>query len=166
MIDAIARMRGVLDKRLRRSGRADGGRIVILCAGLFAILGLLVMGGVNVTSVQLARVHLLDAADAAALDAADAADDGAIYRQGVGQTVPLSNSSVVSDARASLAVQELPAHITGWAVTDGTGTADGRTAVVRVTATVKPPLFGGALSVLAGNVTITVQSEARSDVDR
>lgn len=166
MIGTRDRLLATLDARLRAGGRADRGRIVILCAGLFAILGLLIMGGVNVTSVQLARVHLLDAADAAALDAADAADDSAIYRGGVGRSVPLSNSSVISDARANLAFQELPAHVTGWAVSDGTGTPDGRTAIVRMTATVKPPLFGGALSALAGDVTITVQSQARSDVDR
>lgn len=146
--------------------RTDSGRIIILCAGLFAMLGLLVMGGVDVTSVQLARIHLLDAADAAALDAADAADNGAIYGSGVGQSIPLSSASVWQDARAELAAQELPPHILGWAVADGTGTPDGRTAVVRLRGTVHPPLFGGVLSALGKDVTITVQAQARSDVDR
>ena len=151
----------------RRLGedRGDRGRIIILCAGLFALLGLLIMGGVDVTSIQLARVHLLDAADAAALDAADAADKTAIYRGGVGSTIPLSSDSVQVDARRELAAQELPAHVAGWAVVDGTGTPDGRTAVVRVSGTVHPPLFGGLLKAVGGDVTITVQAKARSDVD-
>lgn len=149
-----------------RVDRQDSGRIIILCAGLFAILGLLVIGGVDVTSVQLARVHLLDAADAAALDAADAADNSAIYGAGVGQSVPLSSASVWQDARAGLAAQELPPHVLGWAIADGTGTPDGRTAVVRLRGTVHPPLFGGVLSALGHDVTITVQAQARSDVDR
>ncbi len=166
MTRLVIRAGAAIRARLDSHGRADHGRIIILCAGLFAILGLLIMGGVNVTSVQLARVHLLDAADAAALDAADAADDAAVYRTGVGRGVPLSNQSVVADARTNLAAQELPAHVIGWGVSSGTGTPDGRTAVVVVTATVRPPLFGGALSALAGDVTMTVQSDARSDVDR
>lgn len=149
-----------------RDDRPDRGRIIILCAGLFAILGLLIMGGVDVTSVQLARIHLLDAADAAALDAADAADNSAIYAGGVGQSIPLSSAAVWQDARAGLAAQELPAHVLGWAVEDGTGTPDGRTAVVRLRGTVHPPLFGGVLSALGKDVTITVQAQARSDVDR
>ncbi|NYJ73881.1 pilus assembly protein TadG-related protein [Allobranchiibius huperziae] len=146
--------------------RADRGRIIILCAGLFALLGLLIMGGVDVTSIQLARVHMLDAADAAALDAANAADKGAIYRGGVGSTVALSSDSVQVDARRELAAQELPAHVAGWAVVGGTGTPDGRTAVVRVSGTVHPPLFGGLLRAVGADVTITVQAKARSDVDQ
>ncbi len=118
------------------------------------------------TSVQLARIHLLDAVDAAALDAADAADDATVYRAGVDQSVPLSDQSVVADARTNLAAQELPAHVAGWRIVDGTGSPDGRTAVVVLTAIVRPPLFGGALSALAGDVTITVTSDARSGIDR
>ncbi len=158
-----------LAARVRRrlgGGCSDDGRIIILVAGLFAILGLLIMGGVDVTAVQLARVHMLDAADAAALNAADAADDDAIYRGGVGSSVPLSSASVQSQARADLAGQELPAHVSGWSVVDGTGTPDGQTAVVRVSGTVHPPLFGGVLKALAGDVTISVEARARSDVDR
>ena len=160
----MSRLIAVLRRRLR-DDRPDRGRIIILCAGLFALLGLLIMGGVDVTSVQLARVHLLDAADAAALDAADAADPGAIYRGGVGSAVPLSSDSVQTDARRELAAQELPAHVAGWAVVAGTGTPDGRTAVVRVSGTVHPPLLGGLLKAVGGDVTITVQAKARSDVD-
>lgn len=152
----------------RRMGseRTDRGRIIILCAGLFAILGLLIMGGVDVTSVQLARLHMLDAADAAALDAADAADNGAIYAGGIAEVIPLSGVSVQREAGQDLAAQELPAHVTGRAVVGGTGTPDGRTAVVRVRGTVHPPLFGGVLRAVGGDVTITVQAQARSDINR
>lgn len=100
-----ATLRGRIDRRLT-DDRPDRGRIIVLCAGLFALLGLLIMGGIDVTSAQLARIHLLDAADAAALDAADAVDNGAVYGGGVGQSVPLSNASVRADAAAQLRAQE------------------------------------------------------------
>ncbi|XAS76031.1 pilus assembly protein TadG-related protein [Dermatophilaceae bacterium Sec6.4] len=159
-----AALRGRIDRCLA-DDRPDRGRIIILCAGLFALLGLLIMGGIDLTSVQLARIHLLDAADAAALDAADAVDNAAVYGGGVGRSVPLSNASVRADAAAQLRAQELPLHVLGWAVVDGTGTPDGRMAVVRVTGTVRPPLFGSVLGALGKDVTITVQAQARSDVD-
>lgn len=145
--------------------RKEDGRILILGAGLFALLGLLVMGGIDVTAVQLARVKLIDAADAAALDAADAADPAAIYHGGLGQQVRLSDQTVRTDAARSLARQPLPGHLTGWAVIGGTGSADGVTAHVVVRGTVRPPLSGGLLSILGKDVTITVQANARSDTD-
>ncbi|MFC6713127.1 pilus assembly protein TadG-related protein [Branchiibius cervicis] len=147
--------------------RADGerGRVLLLGAGLFALLGLLVMGGIDVTAIQLARVQMIDAADAAALDAADAVDPGAIYRSGVGQQVALSDRSVRTDAAASLGRQHRPGQVTGWAVIDGTGSSDGRTARVVLRGTVHPPLSGGLLALIGKDVTITVQSDARSDTE-
>lgn len=150
--------------RALRTRREDG-RILILGAGLFALLGLLVMGGIDVTSVQLARVKLIDAADAAALDAADAADPGAIYRSGVDRQVRLSDATVRADAVRSLARQPLPGHLTGWAIVGGTGSTDGVTAHVALRGTVRPPLSGGLLALIGKDVTITVQASARSQTD-
>jgi len=147
------------------SGRGEEGRILILVAGLFALLGLLIIGGVDVTSVQLARMHVLDAADAAAVHAADAVDKGSIYRGGVGRTVALSNASVQQAAAESLRSQSQPAHVAAWGLAPSTGTPDGRTAVVRVTADVQPPLLGGLLSFIGADVSVTVESHARADID-
>lgn len=149
--------------RLRQD--REQGRVLVLGAGLFALLALLVMGGVDVTAVQLARVQMIDAADAAALDAADAVDPGAIYRGGVGEQVALSDQSVRTDAAASLRRQQRPHQVTGWAVIGGTGSDDGRTARVVVQGTVRPPLSGGLLALIGKDVTITVRSDARSDTD-
>lgn len=153
--------------RLRQDRERDReqGRVLVLGAGLFALLALLVMGGIDVTAIQLARVQMIDAADAAALDAADAVDPGAIYHGGVGQQVSLSDQSVRSDAAASLRRQHRPNQVTGWAVVGGTGSADGRTASVVLRGTVRPPLAGGLLSLIGKDVTITVRSDARSDTD-
>lgn len=148
--------------RVRR--RRDEGRISILIAGLFALLAILVMGGVDVTAVQLARMHLIDVADAAASDAADSIDPASVYSGGVGTSLRLTDQSVGRTAHDSLALQEVPAHITSWGVVEGTGTPDGSTAVVRVRGNVRPPLLGGLLAFMEPDISITVESRARADV--
>ncbi len=157
-------MRRVLARRHRVSQEQDRGRILVLVAGLFGLLGLLIVGGIDVTSVQLARMHVLDAADAAAVHAADSIDRSSLYRKGIGETIALSDATVREAAGESLASQHRPAHVAGWQVASGTGTDDGSTAVVRVTADVQPPLLGGVLSFVGHDVTVTVESRARADV--
>jgi hypothetical protein len=152
--------------RCRRPRRDDErGRVVLLIAGLFGILAVLILGGVNVTAIQLARMQVLDAADAAAANAADALDESSLYKGGLGADLTLSDRSVQQSAGATLARQDVPAHVTGWRVSDGTGAQDARTAVVRVSAVVHPPVLGGVMSGMFGDVHITVQSRARAHVD-
>lgn len=142
----------------------DRGRVVLLIAGLFGILGMLIVGGINVTAIQLARLQVIDAADAAAANAADAVDESSLYQGGVGQELALSDRSVQHVAAVTLARQDVPAHVTGWGISDGTGAQDSRTAVVRVSAVVHPPLLGGVMSSMFGDVHISVQSRARAHV--
>ncbi|WP_446664659.1 pilus assembly protein TadG-related protein [Flexivirga sp. B27] len=142
----------------------DGGRVVLLIAGLFGILAVLIVGGVNVTALQLARMQVIDAADAAAANAADAADESSLYKHGLGAELSLSDRSVQQAAGSTLAREDVPAHVTGWRVADGTGAQDSRTAVVRVSAVVHPPILGGMVSGMFGDIHITVQSRARADV--
>jgi hypothetical protein len=134
----------------------------ILGCALVAVL--LIVGTVGVTSVELSRMRLLDAADAAALDAADALDDAA-YDTGVGHSVPVSDASVRRAARAYLTAEPRPTRIRTWSVAAGTGTPDGRTAVVRLSAEVEVPLVGGVLRSLGGPITLTVESRARAVVE-
>jgi len=147
-----------------RQPRTDDGRVMLLIAGLFGVLAMLILGGVNVTAIQLARMQVLDAADAAAADSADAVDASSLYGAGIGSDLELSDQSVQRTAGSSLARQRVPAHVLGWRVTDGTGAQDGRTAVVRVTAVVHPPVLGGVLSSVFGDIHVTVQSRAHADV--
>jgi Flp pilus assembly protein TadG len=65
--------------RSRAWERGEEGQIGILILGLFSIVLVLILGAIDVTAAQLARMRLLDAADAAALDAADALDERAAY---------------------------------------------------------------------------------------
>lgn len=135
----------------------------LLILGLSMVVLLLVLGTVAVTSAHLSRMRLLDVADAAALDAADALDVSA-YRRGVGDVVPLSDATVRASAGAYLASRRVPVGISAWQVDAGTGSPDGRTAVVAMSCRADLPMVGPMLDALGASVTIHVVSRARADV--
>lgn len=148
-----------------RRGDPEEGQVSILLIGMVAVALTVVLGVVGVTSVQLGRIHLLDAADAAALDASDALDAPTAYTAGVGAGVPLTGAGVVQAAQDHLASRALPSRLTGWQVGPGTGTPDGRTAVVVLSGSARIPVVTPVLSVFGGSVPITVTSTARSDLE-
>lgn len=149
----------------RLGGDAEDGRIMVLAAGLFAILGVLVVGGIDLTAVQLAKMRVLNATDSAALEAADSLDESAVYRGGLGAGTPLTGQRVAEAASGSLARQQVPTNVSAWQVTGG-DVSGNNTAVVRVQALVHPPLTGGLLSFLGADVSVSVESRARSTVQR
>lgn len=142
--------------------RADGGQIGILILGLFCLVLVLILGAVDVTAAQLARMRLLDAADAAALDAADAIDERAAYESGVLDSLALTGGSVRQAAESHLVRVPRPPGITAWSVVPETGTTDGATAVVTLQGTATLPMSGWILQSLGGSLTITVTSRARA----
>lgn len=133
--------------------------------GYVVIALVLVIVAVDITAVHLARTQLLDAADAAALDAADAADSASVYQGGVESSVPLTDQSVRTAATGYLSTYPIPARVEGVALTDQTGSPDGRTAVVELTARVRLPLLGPVVNAWSSGITVTVHSRARADVD-
>ena len=140
----------------------DDGQIGILILGLFSLVLVLVLGAIDVTAAQLARMRLLDVADAAALDAADAIDERAAYETGVLDQLVLTDGSVQQAAQTHLTLVPQPPGITTWSVLPDTGTPDGATAVVTVQGTATLPMSGWILESLGGSVTITVTSRARA----
>ncbi len=130
--------------------------------GLLGVVLLLVLGGVDVTAAQIARARLFDASDSAALDAANALDEASAYSGGIGDAVVVSNHTVERAVEANLASRPLPYGISSWRLAGGTGTTDGRTAVVVLQGTAQLPLSGGLLAALGQSVTITVESRARA----
>lgn len=157
-----ARLTRRLRTRLGVDHRDDAGQIGVLVLGLFVLVTLLVLGAIDVTAAQLARMRLLDAADSAALDAADALDERSAYENGVVDRLALTDTSVATAAAAHLARTPRPAGITSWSVVPGTGAADGSTAVVTLQGTATLPMSGWVLESLGGSVTITVTSRARA----
>ncbi len=143
--------------------RDEEGSISLYLLGLGMIAMALVAGTVAVTSAHLARMRLLDVADAAALDAADALDSAA-YREGVGDSVPLTTASVRERAAAYVGSVERPAGVTAWRLGPTTGSPDGRTAVVALTGEADLPMVGAVLRDLGVSITISVTSRARADV--
>ncbi len=145
------------------SRREEEGSITPFVLGLTVIAMLLIAGTVAVTSAHLSRMRMLDVADGAALSAANALDDSA-YAAGVGESVPLSNASVQERAAAYVGSRPRPGSILAWRLAPGTGTPDGRTAVVALTGEAELPMIGPALRELGVSVRISVRSEARADV--
>jgi hypothetical protein len=143
--------------------RDEAGSLSVLTLSLVMIAIVLILGGVGVTSALVARMRLIDAADGAALSAANALA-GTAYTQGVGQEVPLSNGGVVAAARDYLATRPVPQDILTWTLEPQTGTPDGRTAVVAMSATVQIPLLSQVLDAFGGSVTVSVVSRARAVV--
>lgn len=143
--------------------RDDRGQLSILILGLTVIAMTLIIGGLAVTSVQISRMRLLDAADSAALEATDEGTER-IYDQGLGETLPLTDDVVRRSASEHLASRDRPHGVESWAVAGGTGSPDGRTAVVRLRGEADLPLIGGLLESMGGSVTVTVESRARADV--
>ncbi|CCH72850.1 conserved hypothetical protein [Nostocoides australiense Ben110] len=143
---------------------AEAGGITILIIGLTCIALLLILGIITVTSAQLARIRLLDAADAAALDAADSIAER-VYDTGVGTAVPLDDGQVWAAAAANLASRPMPDRMQAWTIAPGTGSPDGSTAVVRITGTAELPILSSAAEFVGRSITITVESRARADVN-
>lgn len=159
------RTQGFQRLRAHFKQESESGQISVLLIGMASIALLLGLGVVGATSVQLSRIHLLDAADAAALAAADAVDEEALYDVGLGDGVPLTTEGVTGAAQEHLARQPMPDRLLGWEIAEGTGTTDARTAVIRLRGEAEIPLISGILRQLGGSVSITVESRARSELD-
>lgn len=125
----------------------------------------LVIAGVDITAVHLARARMYDTADAAALDAADALSEGALYRRGLGDEVEVSTTAVLDAASAYLTGRDRPPQVAAWRLDSGTGSPDGRSARVVLTGSVHLPLAGAVVDRFTGPVQVTVESVASARVD-
>lgn len=143
--------------------RREEGQVSLLILGYTVMAILLIVGTVAVTTVQIARIRLYAISDAAALDAADAIDLSA-YEAGVPDAVPVADRGVVEAASRYLGEAERPAGVTSWGLERGTGSPDGRSAVVRLRASIRLPFLGGVLDAVGGSVAVTVESRASAQL--
>lgn len=146
--------------RIRRS--REEGQIAVLILGLFVVVLVFVLGAIDVTAAQLARMRLLDTADALALDAADALDEQSAYSGGVEEHMALTDASVRAAAAAHLARAPRPTGVSEWGLVAPTGSPDGAIAEVSLRGRAVLPMTGWILESLGGGVTLTVTSRARA----
>ncbi len=138
---------------------------------VYALIALTVVSVVaGISAVHLGRHRLLGIADAAALDAADALDPGAFYgtrgsppgSRGGGGAVPLSDASVRDSVRRYLQDLGPQQRFRDLAVAEPTGTPDGTTAEVTLTAVVRLPIVGAVLAPWSDGIRVRVTSHARA----
>ncbi|HET9655941.1 MAG TPA: pilus assembly protein TadG-related protein [Kineosporiaceae bacterium] len=163
------RREGVL-RGWRPRQRGDQGQVTLLILGYTLIAFAVVTVVAGASAVHLGRHRLLAVADAAALDAADALDRQGFYGHtasgpaGTGPTpvVRLSDASVRDSVRRYLADVGAEQRFRSLGVTDPTGSPDGTTAEVTLTAVVPLPLVGAVLAPWADGVPIRVTARART----
>jgi hypothetical protein len=145
---------------LRRTAlRCDDGSILPLIIGYVAIAAALIVIGVDVSKVYLARRALGAAADSAALAATGGVDQHAVYDgRGVpcGHPLPLAPSDAAQRAAASIRDARTNLRHTMVAVGPPRTTVRGGAVSVVLTASVRVP-FGGTYR-------ITESASARSPV--
>lgn len=154
----------------RRHPRGEEGQLTVLIIGYVAIAAVLVVAGIDVSKVFLARRALSSVADAAALAASQSVDRAALYQGSgsCGELLPLDPDGARLEATSSLAdaVPDLQQTFASIAQPDVAVTAD--TVTVRLSGEVHVP-FGSVLSLLHvgaadGTVDVGVASSAQSPV--
>ena len=145
----------------------DSGQVLLLALvyGLIAILLVLVV--IAASAVHLDRKRLLALADAAALDAADALDEPAYFeaadRQEGIDAVPVTDATVRDAAVGYLQRQDAPSRFTDLRLDlAASGTPDGTTAVVVLTARSLPLLPEAVAGPFTDGVPLRVSASAVS----
>ncbi|MCC3276865.1 MULTISPECIES: hypothetical protein [unclassified Arthrobacter] len=146
-------------KHAARRGSGDElGQVGVLIIG-YALLTLLTVTVVMAaSSVYIGQKKLLSAADGAAVAAADTFSLGE-PSAGAGPATVLDPDAVRAAARSYLTDTRAHERLPGLAVEEETGTADGRTAHVVLTARVHPPVVN---FLVPEGITVTAVSEARA----
>jgi hypothetical protein len=160
----------------RPHGRPDGEAGQILLLGIaYGLLALsLVLVAASASAVHIERKQLIALADAAALDAADSLDESVFYlgavpaaatspdATGPDARVPLTDAGVRAAVAAHVAAAPAAEGLAGLAVGEPTGTPDGVSARVTLTAVVRPPFLPWALIAWSDGIALRATSNARA----
>ncbi|MBT2249963.1 hypothetical protein JHV56_14765 [Arthrobacter sp. BHU FT2] len=118
---------------------------------------------IGISSVYLEHKRLLSLADGASLAAADSYTLGEVASQGGSPSAVLNPARVRAVAADFVSRSPASARFQGLAVAGSTGTPDGSTAVVVLTAEVHPPVVN---FLVPGGIAIEATSTARSRLTR
>jgi hypothetical protein len=146
-----------------QADNGEDGQVTVLIIG-FVMLALLVSTVVMAaSSLYIEHKKLLSLADGASVAAADSYTLGQVETAGGTPSALLNGDRVRNVAADYLSRNGAFAHVEGLAVAAGTGTPDGSTAVVVLSATVHPPVVN---FLVPDGISIAASSTARSRLTR
>jgi hypothetical protein len=149
--------------RTADGGRGEDGQLMVLIIG-YVLLALLVTTVVTAaSSVYLEHKKLLSLADGASVAAADSFTLGQLESASGSPTAVLSAGRVRSTAADYLNRDGAFARFSGLAVAPATGSPDGSSAVVVLSAAVHPPIVN---FLVPDGIRIEATSTARSRLTR
>ena len=146
-----------------RDRGGEGGQLMVLIIG-FVLLALLITTVViAASSVYIEHKKLLSLADGASVAAADSFTLGQLETDGGSPTAILSGARVRGAAADFLDRSTAFTRFSGLAVEPGTGSPDGSTAVVVLSAAVHPPVVN---FLVPDGIRIQAESTARARLTR
>jgi len=148
---------------MNRPEPGQDGQLMVMILG-YVLLALLVATVViGISSVYLEHKRLLPLADGASLAAADSYTLGEVSTQGGSPSAVLNPARVRNVAADFVSRSPASQRFSSLAVTGATGTPDGSTAVVVLTAAVHPPVVN---FLIPDGIAIEATSTARSRLTR
>lgn len=147
-----------------RAKKADeDGQVIVLIIGYVLLALLVTTVVVGISSVYLEHKRLLSLADAASLAAADSYTLGDVGTEGSSPSAVLSSARVTNVASDFVTRTPASQRFDKLAVAPATGSPDGSTAVVVLSATVHPPVVN---FLVPDGIRIEATSTARSRLVR
>lgn len=141
----------------------DAGQLMVLIIGFVLLALLLTTVVIAASSVYIEHKRLLSLADGASVAAADSFTLGQLETGGGSPTAVLTGARVRSAAVEFLDRSGATTRFSGLAVGSGTGSPDGSTAVVVLSAAVHPPVVN---FLVPDGIRIEASSTARSRLSR
>lgn len=141
----------------------ENGQLTVMIIGYVTLALLVATVMIGISSVYLEHKRLLSLADGASLAAADSYTLGEVASQGGSPSAVLNPARVRAVAADFVSRSPASARFQGLAVAGATGTPDGSTAVVVLTAEVHPPVVN---FLVPGGIAIEAASTARSRLTR
>jgi uncharacterized membrane protein len=141
----------------------ENGQLTVMIIGYVTVALLVATVVIGISSVYLEHKRLLSLADGASLAAADSYTLGEVASQGGSPSAVLNPARVRAVAADFVSRSPAAARFQGLAVAGSTGTPDGSTAVVVLTAEVHPPVVN---FLVPGGIAIEAASTARSRLTR
>ncbi|TLM85737.1 hypothetical protein FDW83_04685 [Pseudarthrobacter sp. NamE2] len=136
---------------------------MVMILGYVALALLVATVVIGISAVYLEHKRLLSLADGASLAAADSYTLGEVTTQGGSPSAVLNPARVRNVAADFVARSPASERFDSLAVAGATGTPDGSTAVVVLTAVVHPPVVN---FLVPGGIPIEAASTARSRLTR